>query len=307
MSTTPKIPEGWRVKNFSVALKPGKPEGATSWFDVQGRPALLQDGTWRLDPRLQQAQAHKPTSEGIKLSPEEQESYNALSSIPKEKLKEATRKSYFPNPDQAKRDEDNRRTRFAPYTALSEDQLSSIGAYTAEWDWNMNSLLREGKIKLTEQQRFGQKQPPSEAQVKKAITDLTSALEQLPDAPEGSFQRAVSGSVWNEDSTGRRASEFIEQLQGLEEGDVIDDPGFSSFTSAGAPVVDRFLKGDQNSDQNIVFEVKSSKMKDISAISKYQQEHEHMLPPGARFKVLGKTTSWSRKAGNHTVIKLQHI
>ena len=60
MSTKIKVPDGWKVKNFSVALKPGKPEGATAWFDVQGRPAVLQDGTWKLDPRLQQSQGDKP-------------------------------------------------------------------------------------------------------------------------------------------------------------------------------------------------------------------------------------------------------
>jgi hypothetical protein len=62
VSTKIKVPDGWKIKNFSVALKPGKPEGATSWFDVQGRPAILMDGVWKLDPRLQQAQQQREES-----------------------------------------------------------------------------------------------------------------------------------------------------------------------------------------------------------------------------------------------------
>lgn len=60
MSTKIKVPEGWRVRNFSVELRPGKPEGATSWFDVQGRPVVLQGSTWRLNPNLQQRKEAQP-------------------------------------------------------------------------------------------------------------------------------------------------------------------------------------------------------------------------------------------------------
>lgn len=256
-------------------------------------------------------QAQKPESDSKKttnLSPEEQARYNKFADIARESgLKEATRKSFYPDPEQAQKDEENRKRMYAPYLALSEDQLSAIGAYTSEWDLNMNSFLRTGKIEQSTGQLFSKAEPVNEAMVKKAIEDLTSALEQLPDAPEGTYHRAVSGFNWKEDKTGVEASEFMKQLQSLEPGDVLEDPGFSSFTSAGAPVVDRFLKGDSNSDQNLVFEVKSSKMKDISPISKYKQEKEHMLPPGAKFRVIGKRQHWSRKAGNHTVLTIEQI
>lgn len=256
-------------------------------------------------------QVQKPESDSKKttsLSPEEQTRYNKFVDIARESgLKEATRKSFYPDPEQAQRDEENRKRRYAPYVALSEDQLSAIGAYTSAWDWNMNSFLREGEIKKTESQIFGRVEIPSEAQVKKAIEDLTSALEQLPDAPEGTYHRAVSGSTWKKDKTGVEASEFMKQLQSLEPGDTIEDPGFSSFTSGGAPTIDRFLKGTPGSDENLVFEVKSSRMKDISPISKYQQEKEHMLPPGAKFRVIGKRKHWSRKAGDHTVLTIEQV
>lgn len=241
------------------------------------------------------------------LDPKEEEIYNTFSSLAKEKIADGTKKSFYPDPEQAARDEEQRKARFAPYVALSDNQLSAINAYTSEWDTNMNSLLRGGKITLSDSQRFGKSPVPSETQVKKAVGDLASALEQLPPAPSGKFHRAVSGSIWAESGMGRRASDYIKRLQALEEGDVMEDPGFSSFTSGGAPVVDQFLSGDSDSDQNIVFEIQSDGMKNIAPISRYESEKEHMLPPNSRFKVIGKSEGRSRKAGKHTVIKLQHI
>lgn len=346
------VPEGWKVNNFSVKLKDGKPEGATAWFDVQGRPVALKNGTWSLHrqpapaprkltpqeasqkrqtgaqkskpapPRKltpqeiqqkgggQKAQAPQPDTDSggeQSIKPEEREYYKQFSSIAKEKIEAGTRKSFYPDPEQAKRDEENRRRQFAPYIALSEDQLSAIGAYTSEWDLNMNSLLREGSMKFSYDQILKNKETPSEAQVKKAIADLTSALESLPAAPEATYSRAVSGSLSSPDSIDREATQFIKQLQALEPGDTLEDPGFSSFTSGGAPVIDRFLKGDRDSNQNIVFEVKSGGMKNISPISKYENEKEHMLPPGTKFRVVGKRTGYSRNVGNHTVIELEHL
>lgn len=325
-----KIPEGWNskgTKDFSVKLKPGKPADATSWFDVQGRPVVKKGSTWvlqrqkpapprKLSPqeieqknggRSEQVQKPKSDSGGEgKLTPEEQQEYNTFAKVTEEGLNRFTKKSFYPNPEQAKRDEENRRRRGEPYLNLSEDQRSAIGAYTGHWDWNMNSMLRTGKVEQSTKQRLEGKDPPSDNQVKKAIEDLTSALESLPDAPPGTFHRAVSGFV-NTGVFKSEASDYMKQLQSLQEGDVIEDPGFSSFTSAGAPVVDRFLKGDPDSDQNLVFEVTSSKMKDISPISKYASEKEHMLPPGAKFRVIGRDYGRSRKAGKYTVLKVEQI
>jgi hypothetical protein len=322
-----KPPEGWstQTKSFGVKLKPGKPPGATQWQDVQGRPVVKAGSTWKLQrqrpappkkvspgPEEQEggrdAQARQPkTNSGIKLKPEEQEQYNKFSDIAKEKLAEGSRKSFYPDPEQAARDEGNRRRKFAPYAALSEDQLSAISAYTSQWDRNMNSLLRTGEMQLSPHQRAKNHAPPSEAQVKKAIGDLTFALESLPDAPEGEFHRAISGSRMKENGWEREPSELLQQLHGLQDGDVIEDPGFSSFTAGGTPVLDQFMKGDRDSEQNIVFEVVSNKMKNISPISRYEREKEHMLPPGSKFKVIGRSYGMSRTAGRYTVIKLQQL
>jgi hypothetical protein len=329
MSTAISVPEGWGVKppEFSVKLKDGKPEGATSWFDVSGRPVVKVGNTWKLQRQKpappkklspeevakrggRDAQPRQPkTSSGgdAKLTPQEAEHYSKFLEPVREKLKEGSRASFYPDPEQSRQDMENRKRKYAPYAALSEDQLSSVGAYTTQWDMNMNSLLRTGKIEKSAGQQLGSKLTPSETQVRKAISDLTSALESLPNAPAGVFHRAVSGSLWKEDGLGRDASPFMKQLQSLEPGDTIDDPGFSSFTSGGAPVIDRFLKGDPDSDQNVVFEVESDKMKNISPISGYEQEKEHMLPPGAKFRVVGKSEGLSRNAGKHTIIKLQQI
>lgn len=314
------VPEGWSTRDFAVTLKPGKPDGATQWQDVQGRPVVKVGSVWSLQkqkpapPRKivpkQPDETNQPGSvpqKPIVLDPKEEEAYSTFSSLAKEKIANGTKKSFYPDPVQAARDEEQRKARFAPYVALSDDQLSAINAYTSEWDTNMNSLLRSGKITPSDDQRFGKSPAPSENQVKKAISDLTSALEQLPSAPSGTFHRAVSGSIWAKGSMDRSASPYIKRLQTLEEGDIMEDPGFSSFTSGGAPVVDRFLLGNSDSDQNIVFEVQSDSMKNITPISMYESEKEHMLPPNSRFKVLGKSEGWSRKAGKHTVIKLQHI
>jgi hypothetical protein len=344
MSTKIRVPEGWssQAEDFSVELKPGKPEDATSWFDTQGRPAVKVGSTWTLQrqppppprkippkaerkppappkkilPKAEEqgggrdAQARQPeTSSEIELKPEEQEQYSKFSALAKEKLAQGTKKSFYPDPEQAKKDEDNRRRRFAPYLALSDDQLSAINAYTSEWDLNINSLLREGEIKTSYKQAFNpEKTPaPSEAQVKKAVKDLTSALESLPDAPEGEFHRAISGSMLKENGWEREPSELLKQLHALQDGDVIEDPGFSSFTAGGAPVLDQFMMGDTNSEQNIVFQVISNKMKNISPISRYEREKEHMLPPGSKFKVTGRSHGMSRKVGRYTVIILQQL
>jgi hypothetical protein len=338
------IPEGWKVKNFGVELKPGKPEDASAWFDIKGRPVVKVGSVWSLQkqkpapprkvvpkqsnvandaggsnppPRPKPAPPRKVTpkqpdgavpQKPATLNPKEEETYGAFSSLAKEKIANGTKKSFYPDPEQAAQDEEQRKARFAPYVALSDNQLSAINAYTSEWDTNMNSLLRSGKITPSDSQRFGQKPIPSETLVKKAVSDLTSALEQLPSAPSGTFHRAVSGSVWAENAAdGRDASAYIKKLLTLEEGDVMEDPGFSSFTSGGAPVVDQFLMGDPNSNQNIVFEVESDGMKNIAPISRYEREKEHMLPPNSRFKVIGKREGRSRKAGTHTVIVLQHL
>jgi len=329
VSTKINVPEGWGVKSteFSVKLKPGKPAEATTWFDVDGRPVVKSGRTWKLQrqkpapPRKlspeevsqkggRSAQTRQPNTNSqkkIELSPEEAEQYGGFSAWAREKIANGTKKSIYPDPEQAKTDEENRKRRFAPYAALSDEQLSGLNAYTSEWDLNMNSLLRTGKIEFSPDQRFGNKPKPSEAQIRKATEDLKSAIEALPKAPAGTFHRAVSGSVWEESGTGRKASDFIRQLNSLGEGDVIEDPGFSSFTSGGAPVIDRFLKGDRDSDQNIVFEVESDQMRNISPISRFENEKEHMLPPGAKFKVIGKKEGFSRNAGKHTVIRLQQL
>lgn len=301
MSTKINVPESWsvrkNVKNFGVKLKPGKPPGATEWQDVQGRPVVRSGRGWRLvKQKPEQTKDSGTESNKIELSPEEQEEYNSFAKITEEGLDKFTRKSFYPKPEQAKKDEEQRRKRGEPYLKLSEDQRSAIGAYTGHWDWNMNSMLRTGKIEQSDKQNLEGKKPPSEAQVKKAIKDLSSALESLPDAPEGTFLRAVSGT-----------SDYMKQLQTLQEGDVIEDPGFSSFTAGRGPVIDRFLKGKANSDQNLVFKVTSSKMKDISPISKYQREEEHMLPPGSKFRVIGRSTGYSRKAGDHTILEVEQI
>jgi hypothetical protein len=310
MSTRIEIPDGWKTKDFGVALKDGKPEGATAWFDTQGRPVVKVGRTWQLKrqkPAPPRKLSPKPPSPELELTPEEQEVYGTFSALAKEKIAQGTKKSIYPNPEQAQRDEENRKRRFAPYAALSDNQLSAINAYTSKWDLNVNSFLRGGKIKYTLEQRAKTEAAPSESQVKKAAADLTSALEALPSAPEAQYTRAVSGSVWAEDGSERQATEFIKQIQALEPGDMLEDSGFSSFTSAGAPVIDSFLKGDANSDQNVVFSVKSSGMKDISPISRYESEKEHMLPPGAKFRVVGKRSGQSRSVGTYTLIELEHL
>jgi hypothetical protein len=319
MSTKIRVPEGWssQAENFSVKLKPGKPKDATTWVDVQGRPVVKNGRTWSLQKRPapaprkltsqetqqkgggQKAQAPQPNTDSGKtqnLTPEEQKYYNRLADIAKEKINDGITAFYDDYDDPEEALEAGKR-KFAPYTALSDNQLSAIGAYTTKWYRNMNSLLRKGEISLSRlQQLHPEENPaPSEAQVRKAIGDFTSALEQLPKAPRGIFSRAVSST-----------SDSIKQLHTLEEGDTIEDPGFSSFTTSGASVLDTFFKGEKNSDQNILFEVESDQMRNIAPISKFDEE-EHVLAPGAKFKVVGKQTGHSKIAGKHLVIKLQQI
>ena len=281
------------------------------WQDVHGRPVIKVGSTWSLQKQDSEQQSRTESQE-LKLTPQEQEKYSTFAIMAKEKIADGIKKSLDTDLNPAQKDGEDQKRHFAPYAALSDDQLSSIYAYCTKWDLNMNSLLRFGKIKSTFDQRSN-KDIPSEIPIKKAIADLTSALKSLPAAPEGVYSRALTGWARKEDSngkrigSGRKASPFIEQLQALEPGDTLEDPGFGSFTSEGSLVLDRFLTGANDSDENIILEVKSAGMKDISPISKFTFEKEHMLEPGAKFKVTGKRTGFSKRVGKHTVIELEHL
>ena len=311
MSTKIKAPEGWGVKSYGVKLKPGKPKDATTWVDVQGRPVIKNGRTWALQKQAtsapkkddeQRAQEPRPDTdsrETQRLTPEEQKYYSKFADIAKEKIAAAIQVYYddYDDIEEAKQEEDEAKRKYAPYIALSDDQHAAIGAYTNEWYRNMNSLLRKGEISPSRNQQMNpNKYPvPSEPQLRKAISDFASAIEQLPKAPQGSFSRVVSST-----------SDSVQQLRNLQEGDTMEDTGFSSYTAARPDVLDTFFKGEINSDQNIVFEVMSDQMRDLSPISKWD-EAEHVLPPGAKFKVVGKQIGRSKVGGKHLVIKLQQI
>lgn len=316
-----RVPEGWKKQaQFAVELKPGKPEGATAWFDTQGRPVLKTGSTWKLKAAppvrkkpTEQNQAQKPLPKRDKPAPpkkvskppsaEDQAAVKAFL----EKINEKIDAKVNPPPHiQRLPFAAADKQRMEPFAALDDDAKAAIWAYTSEWDTNVNSLLRTGVVRNSAKQTLSNAYVPSKSQVKKTADDLKRALDQLPDAPEQSYSRAVSGAVVPDGKIEPEPSDFMKQIYALEPGDEIEDPGFSSFTSAGAPVVDRFLIGAANSEQNAVFSIVSSRMKDISPISKYENEKEHMLPPGGKFRVVRKSTTWSRKAGNHLMIVLEH-
>lgn len=148
MSTKIKVPDGWRVRDFSVTLKPGKPEGATSWFDVQGRPVVLQGSTWKLNPVLQQKQAQQKSQQN---TPQEQKQVPA----PDNKSQTAAQ---VPNadkpsplqPSQEKKEEDpQNKVSMGDRFAQSKKTLGS-GMYGTVKETAEGTVIKKGTIGANE-------------------------------------------------------------------------------------------------------------------------------------------------------------
>jgi hypothetical protein len=99
---------------------------------------------------------------------------------------------------------------------------------------------------------------------------MNSALTKLPASSETNFERAVSGPGAN-------------GLRNLKVGDIIEDKGFGSYTTAGKPqTLDQFFR---QGEDNAVMRVTSRNARDVSPVMEFRREAEHILRPGTKLRV----------------------
>ena len=159
----------------------------------------------------------------------------------------------------------NREKEFKNFKKLSDDQLAALGLYgenKSKYYMDVNKFLRTGSMEGI----------PAERQqiVQNIVSNMNSALTKLPASPETKFERAVSGPG-------------AKGLQNLKVGDIIEDKGFGSYTTAGKPqTLDQFFR---QGEDNAVMRVTSRNARDVSPVMEYRREAEHILRPGTRLRV----------------------
>ena len=162
---------------------------------------------------------------------------------------------------------------------LSDDQLAALGLYgrnRPKYYLDVNKFLRTGSMEgMT---------PETQQMVQNIVSNMKSALAKLPASPKTDLARAVSGPG-------------AKNLQNLKVGDIIEDKGFGSYTTADKPsTLDQFLR---QGEDNAIMQVTSRNARDVSPIMEYQREAEHILQPGTKLRVTGiGGSSFSRKVGD---------
>jgi hypothetical protein len=154
---------------------------------------------------------------------------------------------------------------FKDFKKLSDDQLAALGLYgenKSKYYMDVNKFLRTGSMEGI---------PAERQQIVRNITsNMNGALTKLPASSETNFERAVSGP-------GARG------LQGLKVGDIIEDKGFGSYTTAGkSPTLDQFFR---QGEDNALMRVTSRNARDVSPVMEFRREAEHILRPGTRLRV----------------------
>jgi len=151
------------------------------------------------------------------------------------------------------------------FRKLSSDQLASLGLYgenQQKYYRDVNRFLRTGTMEGI----------PAERQqiVQNIVSNLSGALDKLPASSDTSFERAVSGG-------GARS------LRNLKVGDIIEDKGFGSFTTAGqSPTLDQFFRGGED---NALMRVTSRNARRVAPAMEFERENEHIMRPGTKYRV----------------------
>jgi hypothetical protein len=158
-----------------------------------------------------------------------------------------------------------REEKFKVFKKLSDDQLAALGLYGEnqnKYYMDVNRFLRTGSMEGI----------PAERQqiVRNIASNLNGALNKLPASSETNFERAVSGP-------GARG------LRGLKVGDIIEDKGFGSYTTAGqSPTLDQFFR---QGEDNALMRVTSRNARNVAPVMEFQREAEHIMRPGTRLRV----------------------
>ena len=128
------------------------------------------------------------------------------------------------------------------------------------------------------------------------IRNLSGGLLDLPNAPDATYSRGLTGS-----------NEQLREFMNLPEGSEFYDRGFGSYTSGGNPELDYFLRS--GNKYNGVMEVVSPSMKDISELSRYPAEKEHLMMPNRKFRIIENNPEghYSRNVGYVPRIRVEEI
>jgi hypothetical protein len=289
------VPDGWSVKDFGVTLKPGKPEGAMAWFDVQGRPVIRMGRAWRLKPtggenkpkpqKSQRPEAQAPT-QGRTLSPQQRQEINSSKEVTSSRIDKQLNSRLFHDPDTNAKIKSQNEARMKPFIDLDDDEKASLhlygtdsvapGSSSIKYYAITNRMLRGGDTKDLS---------PEHVEMVKFITQkLSSALEKLP-AEEKDLDRAVSGNV-------------VASLANLKPGDVFEDKGFGSYTDKGTPTLNTFMS---EGGPNAVITVRSKTARKVAPVMQFEKEGEHISLPGTKYKLVGVNEKgvYSRKVGGY--------
>ena len=289
------VPDGWSVKDFGVTLKPGKPEGAMAWFDVQGRPVIRQGRAWRLKPigrennpkpqKPQKPKGQAPTQERT-LGPQQRQEINSSKEVTSSRIDKQLNSRLFHDPDTNAKIKAQNEARMKPFIDLDDDEKASLhlygtdsvasGSSSVKYYAITNRMLRGGDTKDLS---------PEHAVMAKFIAQkLSSALEKLP-AEEKDLDRAVSGNV-------------VASLANLKPGDIFEDKGFGSYTDKGTPALNTFMS---EGGPNAVITVRSKTARKVAPVMEFEKEGEHISLPGTKYKLVGVNEKgvYSRKVGGY--------
>ena len=112
--------------------------------------------------------------------------------------------------------------------------------------------------------------PERQQIVQNIVSNMNSALAKLPAASETKFERAVSGPG-------------ASGLRNLKVGDIIEDKGFGSYTTANrTPTLDQFFR---QGEDNAVMRVTSRNARRVAPAMEFERENEHILRPGTKLRV----------------------
>ena len=295
MSTEIKVPEGWKSQNFGVTLKPGKPEGAMAWFDVQGRPVIRQGRTWRLNlkgqennptpQKPQKPKAQAPPQERT-LSPQQRQEVTSSKEVTLSRIDRQLNSRQFYDPETNAKIRAQSEARLKPFMDLDDDEKASLhlygtdtiapGSTSVKYYAITNKMLRGTDIKNVS---------PEHLEMAKFISQkLSSALKKLP-AEVKDLDRAVSGNV-------------VASLANLKPGDVFEDKGFGSYTDQGTPTLNTFMS---ENGPNAVITMRSKTARRVAPVMEYEGEGEHISLPGTKYKLVEMKEKgvYSRKAGGY--------
>jgi hypothetical protein len=148
---------------------------------------------------------------------------------------------------------------------LTDDELVALFGYTGGDYRKLNAALR------------GDLSPEDAAKLGPYAEKVKSGLEKLP-PHEGVAYRGMAMSP-------ERLEEYLEKSESQEP---IADKGFSSASTSEEAALHSLKKNDAEGKVKVMVEVRSSKGRDVTALSQNPHEQEVLFAPGSKFKIVDK-------------------